>query len=1065
MFAAFFIKRPKFAIVISLFFVLAGLVCMFKLPVAEYPEISPPTIVVIASYPGASAQVIADTVAAPIESEVNGVEDMVYYSSTSDNSGNYTLTLTFKSGADDDMAYVNVNNAIKRAEHSLPTEVVDNGVTVYKRSSDILAMVAITSSNPEHTPLYISNYASIHLKDAIARIDGVGQAIVFTDMTYSMRIWLNPERMAQYGLQPSDITAVLAEQNLEAPTGSLGESSPNVFQYTMKYHGRLKDMTEFSNMVVRANEDGSVLRLKDIAEVELGRESYGFHGEVDQKPGVTFMVFQVAGSNATAVNEAISAKLEEMSENLPEGLEFVQMMSTNDFLFASIHNVVETLVIAVILVILVVYFFLHDLKSTVIPSISIIVSLVGTFSCLVAAGFSLNILTLFALVLAIGIVVDDAIIVVEAVQAKYDIGYQSPYQAAKDGMADVSMAVITCSIVFMAVFIPVCFMGGTSGVFYTQFGITMATAVGISLISAMTLCPALCAIMMRPSDGTKSEKSFNGRVRAAYNASFNAILGKYKKGLMFVFHYRWMVWASLAIAIILLVVLMRTTKTGLVPQEDMGTIMVNVGTSPGNTLVETQKVVKQVNQIIEDTPEVDHFSSVAGYGLLSGQGTSYGTIIIKLKDWKDRKGDEHNANAVMARLNGQFAQIKEASIFCFQPAMIPGYGMGNSIELNMQDKTGGEMSTFYQSVMQFVGALNQRPEVAMAYTTYAMNFPQIAVEVDAAKCKRAGISPTDVLSALGSYCGGSYVSNYNQFGKVYRVMLQASPEYRLDQHALDNMFVRNGEAMAPISQFVTLKETMGAEIATRFNLYSSITVNVNPAEGYSSGQAQQAIQEVAAQVLPSGYGYEYGGMAREEASSGGAQTVFVYAICIVLVFLIMVCLYESFLIPLAVIFSVPFGLMGSFLFARFFGLENNIYLQTGMIMLIGLLAKTAILITEYAVERRRRGMGIVTSAYTAAQARLRPILMTVMTMIFGMLPLMFSSGAGANGNGSLATGVIGGLLVGTIALLFVTPVFYIVFEYLQERLRKPMEIEPNVQVQLEAQRNAEEKNALQQNKN
>jgi len=933
-----------------------------------------------------------------------------------------------------------------------------------KRQTSFLQINSLTSPDGRYDENFIANYLDINVIPEIKRIQGVGDVQELGD-TYSMRIWLNPERMAQYGLQPSDITAVLAEQNLEAPTGSLGESSPNVFQYTMKYHGRLKDMTEFSNMVVRANEDGSVLRLKDIAEVELGRESYGFHGEVDQKPGVTFMVFQVAGSNATAVNAAITAKLEEMSENLPEGLEFVQMMSTNDFLFASIHNVVETLVIAIILVILVVYFFLQDFKSTVIPSISIIVSLVGTFSCLVAAGFSLNILTLFALVLAIGIVVDDAIIVVEAVQAKYDIGYKSPYLAAKDGMADVSMAVITCSIVFMAVFIPVCFMGGTSGVFYTQFGITMATSVGISLISAMTLCPALCAILMKPSDGTKSEKSFNGRVRAAYNASFNAIMGKYKKGLMFVFHHRWMVWASLAIAIILLVVLMRTTKTGLVPQEDMGTIMVNVGTSPGNTLVETQKVVKQVNQIIEDTPEVDHFSSVAGYGLLSGQGTSYGTIIIKLKDWKDRKGDEHNANAVMARLNGQFAQIKEASIFCFQPAMIPGYGMGNSIELNMQDKTGGEMSTFYQSVMQFVGALNQRPEVAMAYTTYAMNFPQIAVEVDAAKCKRAGISPTDVLSALGSYCGGSYVSNYNQFGKVYRVMLQASPEYRLDQHALDNMFVRNGEEMAPISQFVTLEDTMGAEIATRFNLYSSITVNVSPAEGYSSGQAQQAIEEVATQVLPSGYGYEYGGMAREEASSGGSQTVFVYAICIVLVFLIMVCLYESFLIPLAVIFSVPFGLMGSFLFARFFGLENNIYLQTGMIMLIGLLTKTAILITEYAVERRRRGMGIVTSAYTAAQARLRPILMTVMTMIFGMLPLMFSSGAGANGNGSLATGVIGGLLVGTIALLFVTPVFYIVFEYLQERLRKPMEIEPNVQVQLEAQRNAEEKNALQQNKN
>ena len=625
------------------------------------------------------------------------------------------------------------------------------------------------------------------------------------------------------------------------------------------------------------------------------------------------------------------------------------------------------------------------------------------------------------------------------------------------------MAVITCSIVFMAVFIPFCFMGGTSGVFYTQFGITLATAVGISLISAMTLCPALCVLMMRPSDGEKSPKSFNGRVRAAYNASYNAILGKYKRGLMYVFHHRWMVWTSLGVAVVLLVVLMNTTKTGLVPQEDQGTIMVNIGTSPGNTLVETQKVVNKVTDILEQTPEIDHYSSISGYGLLSGQGTSYGTVIIKMKHWNERKGSEHTADVVMARLNAQFAGIKEASIFCFQPAMIPGYGMGNSIELNMQDKTGGDMATFYNSVMQFIGALNERPEVAMAYTTYAMNYPQIAVEVDAAKCKRAGFAATDVLDAMGAYCGGSYVSNYNQFGKVYRVMLQASPEFRLDEHSLDNMFVRNGTEMAPLSQFVTLKAILGPEIATRFNLYSSITVNVNAAEGYSSGQAQQAIKEVAEQMLPTGYGYEYGGMAREEAASGGAQTVFVYAICIVLIYLIMVCLYESFLIPLAVILSVPFGLLGSFLFARCFGLENNIYLQTGMIMLIGLLAKTAILITEYAVERRRRGMGIVVSAYTAAQARLRPILMTVLCMVFGMLPLMFSSGAGANGNGSLATGVIGGLVVGSFALLFVTPVFYIVFEYLQEKSRKPMEFEAGPQVLLEAQRNEEEKN-VQHNK-
>ena len=1052
------------AIAISILILLIGIILLVSLPVEQDPDIAPPTVMMYATYTGADADAVMNSVIMPLEESINGVENMMYISSTATNTGSATITIYFNQGTDPDMAAVNVQNRVSMAEGLLPAEVMQIGVTTMKRQTSFLQINALTSPDGRYDENFIANYLDINVIPEIKRIQGVGDVQELGDM-YSMRIWLNPERMAQYGLQLSDITAVLAEQNLEAPTGSLGESSPNVFQYTMKYHERLKDMTEFSNMVVRSNADGSVLRLKDVAEVELGRESYSYHGEVDGNPGVTFMIFQVAGSNATEVNAAITAKIEEMSESLPEGLEFVQMMSSNDFLFASIHNVVETLVIAIILVILVVYFFLQDFKSTIIPSISIIVSLVDTFAALSVAGFSLNILTLFALVLAIGIVVDDAIIVVEAVQAKYDIGYKSRYLAARDSMADVSMAVITCSIVFMAVFIPVCFMGGTSGVFYTQFGITMATAVGISLISAMTLCPALCAILMKPSDGTKSEKSFNGRIRAAYNVSYNAILNKYKKGVMYAIHHRWMVWTSLGVAIVLLVFLMNTTKTGLVPQEDQGTIMVNVGTSPGNSLAETNKVMDQVKAILDETPEIDHHSTVAGYGLIAGQGTSYGTVIIKLHPWDERKGSEHTADAVMARLNARFSQITEASIFCFQPAMIPGYGMGNAIELNMQDKTGGDMATFYQHILQFIGALNQRPEIAMAYTTYSMNYPQIAVEVDAAKCKRAGISPTDVLSALGTYCGGSYVSNYNQFGKVYRVMLQASPEYRLDQHALNNMFVRNGEEMAPISQFVSLKETMGAEVANRFNLYSSIQVNVNPAEGYSSGQAQQAIQEVAAQLLPTGYGYEYGGMAREEAASGGSQTVFVYAICIVLVFLIMVCLYESFLIPLAVIFSVPFGLMGSFLFAKLFGLENNIYLQTGMIMLIGLLAKTAILITEYAVERRRRGMGIVVSAYTAAQARLRPILMTVLCMVFGMLPLMFSTGAGANGNGSLATGVIGGMVVGTIALLFVTPVFYIIFEYLQEKLRKPMEIEVSPQVQVEAQRNEEELKVLNKDNN
>ena len=588
----------------------------------------------------------------------------------------------------------------------------------------------------------------------------------------------------------------------------------------------------------------------------------------------------------------------------------------------------------------------------------------------------------------------------------------------------------------------------------------MAVAVGISCLNALTLCPALCAMMMKPSEEQKNARSINGRVRAAYNASYNALLRKYKKGLMFFFHHRWMVWTSFGIACILLVYFMATTKTGLVPQEDQGTIMVNISTSPGNSLAETNKIMDKVQDILKNTPEIEHYSRITGYGLLSGQGTSYGTVIIRLYHWDQRKGKEHTAEAVMKRLNIQFSNIKEAQVFCFQPAMIPGYGTGNSIELYMEDKTGGDMASFFKSITEFIGALNQRPEVAMAYSSYAMNFPQIAVDVDAAKCKRAGISPNDVLDAVGSYCGGSYVSNYNKFGKVYRVMIQASPQNRLDQHALDNMFVRNGEEMAPVSQFVTLRSVLGAEIAKRFNLYNTINVNVNVAEGYSTGEAQQAIHEVAEQMLPSGYGYEYGGMAREEASSGGAQTVFVYTLCTVLIYLILSCLYESFLVPLAVILSVPFGLMGSFLFARVFGLENNIYLQTGAIMLIGLLAKTAILITEYAIERRRTGMGIISSAYSAAQARFRPILMTVLTMIFGMLPLMFSTGAGANGNSSLGTGVVGGMLIGTLALIFVVPVFFIVFEYLQEKLRGPMHKEPDAQIIYEKEQTLIEKSAF-----
>lgn len=1054
-----FIERPVLSAVISITIMVAGIIGLFTLPVEQYPDIAPPTVMVSTTYFGANAETMQKSVVAPLEEAINGVEDMTYMTSTATNSGTATITIYFQQGTDPDMAAVNVQNRVAKAQGLLPSEVTKIGVTTQKRQTSFLQICSLVSTDGTYDERFLSNYLDINVVPQIKRIEGVGDVMALGD-TYSMRIWLKPDVMAQYSLVPSDITAVLGEQNIEAPTGSLGENSKNTFQYTMKYKGRLQSTEEFKNIVIRSDADGNVLRLKDVADIELGSLSYSFHSTMDGNPSCTFMAFQVAGANATEVNNRITVLLNDLRKDLPKGTDFITMMSSNDFLFESIHEVVETLIIAIILVILVVYFFLQDFKSTLIPSISIIVSLIGTFACLTAANFSINILTLFALVLAIGTVVDDAIVVVEAVQAKFDVGYKSSYQATKDAMSDVTMAVISCTAVFMAVFIPVTFMGGTSGIFYTQFGITMATAVGISCISALTLCPALCAMLMRPSDGTKSAKSINGRVKAAYNASFNAMLGKYKKGVMFFIHHRWMVWTSFVAAIALLVFFMSTTKTGLVPQEDQGVCMINVSTSPGSGLEQTSKVLDKVETILKNTPEIEHYQRVAGYGLISGQGVSYGTVIVRLKDWGERTKASEKSDAVIARLNAQFSGIKDAQIFTFQPGMIPGYGMGNSIDLNLQDKTGGDMATFYAASMKFLMALNQRPEVAMAYTSYAMNFPQYSVDVDAAKCKRAGISPSSVLDVLSSYCGGAYVSNYNEFGKVYRVMLQASPQYRLDEQSLHNMYVRNGSEMAPISQFVTLKKVMGPEISTRFNLFSSISANVNVANGYSSGETMKAIEEVAEQTLPSSYSYEYGGMSREESQNGGASTVFIYGVCILLIYLILSCLYESFLIPFAVIFSVPFGLMGSFLFAKLFGLENNIYLQTGVIMLIGLLAKTAILITEFAIERRRKGMGIIESAYVAAQARFRPILMTVLTMIFGMLPLMFASGAGANGNSSLGTGVVGGMLIGTLALLFVVPVFYIIFEYLQERIRPALKTGADTQVEAERQRSLSERSAF-----
>ena len=942
-----------------------------------------------------------------------------------------------------------MQNRVSRATGQLPAEVTQVGVTTSKRQTSILQMFSLYSPDDSYDENFLSNYISINLKPQILRISGVGDLMIMGG-EYSMRVWMKPDVMAQYKLIPSDITGVLAEQNIESATGSFGENSDETYQYTMKYTGRLITPEEFGDIVIRSTDNGEVLKLKDVADIQLGQDSYAYHGGMDGHPGVSCMVFQTAGSNATEVNQNIDKLLEEASKDLPKGVELTQMMSSNDFLFASIHEVVKTLIEAIILVILVVYVFLQDFRSTLIPLVGIVVSLVGTFAFMAIAGFSINLLTLFALVLVIGTVVDDAIIVVEAVQARFDVGYRSSYMASIDAMKGISNAVITSSLVFMAVFIPVSFMGGTSGTFYTQFGLTMAVAVAISAINALTMSPALCALLLKPyinEDGTQ-KNNFAARFRKAFNSAFDMMVDKYKTIVLFFIKRRWLTWSLLACSVVLLVLLMNNTKTSLVPDEDQGVIFVNVSTAAGSSLTTTDKVMERIEKRLIEIPQLKHVQKVAGYGLLAGQGSSFGMLILKLKPWDERPGDEDNVQSVIGQVYARTADIKDASVFAISPGMIPGYGMGNALELHMQDKMGGDMNEFFTTTQQYLGALNQRPEISMAYSTFDVRYPQWTVEVDAAKCKRAGITPDAVLSTLSGYYGGQYVSNFNRFSKVYRVMIQADPVFRLDETSLDNAFVRmsNGE-MAPLSQFVTLTRSYGAESLSRFNMYNSIAVNAMPADGYSTGDAIKAVQETAEQSLPKGYGYDYGGITREENQQSGT-TIIIFGICFLMIYLILSALYESFIIPFAVLLSVPCGLMGSFLFAWMFGLENNIYLQTGLIMLIGLLAKTAILLTEYAAERRKAGMGLIASAVSAAKARLRPILMTALTMIFGLFPLMMSSGVGANGNRSLGTGVVGGMTIGTLALLFIVPTLFIAFQWLQERLR-PVQSVPTHDWQIE----------------
>ena len=1030
-----FIDRPILSCAISVLILILGIIGLSNLPMEQYPDIAPPTIMVSTTYTGANAETVLKSVIAPLEEAINGVENMTYMTSTATNTGSASITVYFAQGTDPDMATVNTKNRVSEAEGLLPAEVTKVGVTVEKRQNSMVKILALYSPDDSYDQNFINNYFKINVEPRLSRITGVGNVNVMGG-DYAMRIWMNPQKMAQHQLVPADVIALLDDQNVEAATGTLGEDSENTFQYTLKYRGRYETAEEFGNMVLKALPTGEVLRLKDVAEVELGAQTYAYNSQIAGHPGATCMISQTAGSNANEIVKEVDALMAELSKDLPKGLVLTDLMSTKDFLDASVHEVVKTLIEAIILVVLVVYFFLQSVRSTIIPSISIIVSLVGTFAFLYVAGFSLNLLTLFALVLVIGTVVDDAIVVVEAVQAKFDEGYRSPYKATVAAMDGISAAIVTTSLVFMAVFIPTSFMGGTSGVFYTQFGLTMAVAVGTSAINALTLSPALCALIMTPHmDKTTGEKlSFSSRFHHAFEASFNRLVLKYKNGVSFFLRRKWIAWVSLVAVCALLVFFMRTTKTGLVPDEDMGTVFVNVTTPPGSSLAQTRKTMEMIDQRIREIPQIKTYSNVTGYSMMGGQAASGGMLIIKLKHWDEREKAEDNINAVISAIYQHTADIKSAKIFAFAQPTIMGYGMGSGFEMYVQDRAGGSVDDLQKYTQNFIAALNKRPEISMAYTTFDTKFPQYMVEVDAAKCQRAGVTTSDVLSVLSGYIGGNYSSNLNRFSKLYRVMIQARKDYRLDKESLNNMFVRTESgAMAPVGQFITLTKVYGAETLTRFNMYTSIPVDGMPADGYSSGDAIAAIEEVAAQTLPVGYGYEFSGITREESSSTG-NTVIIFIICIVFIYLILCSLYESLFIPMVVILAVPFGLMGSFLFAKCFGLENNIYMQTGLIMLIGLLAKTAILLTEYASARRRQGMSIVQAAVAAAGVRLRPILMTALTMIIGLFPLIVATGAGANGNRSLGVGIVGGMLVGTVALLFVVPVLFTVFQVIEEKV-------------------------------
>ena len=1061
-----FINRPVLSTVISILIVILGVIGLATLPVTQYPDIAPPTVSVSATYTGANAQTVLNSVIAPLEDQINGVENMMYIQSSASNNGSADISIYFNQGTDPDMAAVNVQNRVSMAQGLLPAEVTKVGVTTQKRQNSMLLIFSLYDAEDKYNIEFIENYAKINLIPEVQRVKGVGDANVM-GQDYSMRIWLKPDVMAQYNLVPSDISGVLAEQNIEAAPGQFGERGNQTFQYTIRYKGRLQQTEEFEDIVVKALPNGEVLRLGDVARIELGRLAYTFNNTVNGHKAVTCIVFQMAGTNATETINNLLDVISKAEESLPAGLKINVAQNANDFLYASIHEVIKTLIEAFVLVFIVVYVFLQDMRSTLIPAIAIPVALIATFFVLKLIGFSVNLLTLSAMVLAIAIVVDDAIVVVEGVHAKLDQGYKSSREASIDAMSELGGALVSITLVMMSVFIPVSFMGGTAGTFYRQFGITMAISIAFSALNALTLSPALCAIFLKPHDSEHKQKKMSmvDRFHTSFNAAYDSLLKSYKKRVVFFIHKKWLSFGLVAASIVLLMFFMKTTPTGMVPNEDTGTIMGAVTLPPGTSQERAMEVLAKVDSLVAAEPAVQSRTIISGYSFIGGQGPSYGSVIIKLKDWEERSMMQ-NSDIIYSTLFLRAQKvIKDAQVLFFAPPMIPGYSVSSDIELNMQDKTGGTLDHFFEVVKSYTAALEARPEINSAKTTFNPSFPQYQLDIDAAACKKAGISPSDILSTMQGYFGGLYASNFNRFGKMYRVMIQAEPDATKNMESLNGVKVRgsNGE-MAPITQFVSMKKVYGPDIINRFNLYTSMKVMVAPASGYTSGQALQAIAEVAKENLPMGFGYELGGMAREEAQTSGSTTGIIFVLCFVFVYLLLSAQYESYILPLAVLLSVPFGLVGSFIFVNGFSalgsipalkmilgtMSNDIYMQIALIMLMGLLAKNAILIVEFALDRRKQGMSISWAAVLGAAARLRPILMTSLAMIVGLIPLMLAMGVGAHGNRTLGASAIGGMLIGMIFQIFIVPVLFVVFQWLQEKV-KPMEWDSLDESEVEAE--------------